>query len=334
MANARNGQCLIQEPCLQRVISPTGRNYTPALGRIQVQRVLGLSDFDWQNIRGLSRTLVRLHHLDSKDANGKTIRWPEKDPRNKQAAQKKLELQFSILARCQGSWASDYFLRTHTNNKIDVSTRPPESGSRNRSQSSSNNPQSSQQTTPRSHSTNSQASGGSRTTQHPTGSEVPRAAASTVALAAPSGSGLAAQALAPAGTSMQMLTTPTIAALNVPVQVHPSSISQSVSPSPVSHESDSNEQQATVPAPAAKRAKTTKTSRGRPKGSKAPRAKPQTKAELAQAYQDLLRQHNLMQASITSQPQAMIESTSPSGTSSGTRTGMLLVQIWNSSDAL
>lgn len=331
------GRCLIPEPSLLPRMTSKGRNYTPPLGRSDVQRILGLSDFEWKNIRGLTRSLVRLHHLDIKDGDGKTIRWPEKNPKSKQAAQKKLEEHFPVLSRCQRSWSSEYFLKTHTNNKIEATPTLKQGSaaglaqvpyqSQAHSPVLSSNPQPSQLASKSVSNSSQQSSAGSRSAvqQTPVGTRVSATTTTTVqSKAIPAKSSTLQPRPAPAPSPMPVR-------LNIPAQIRsrplaspsrsPSppavTLSPSESPAPTAYNDDNADE--TGPSQPAKRLKTTRAGRGRPKGSsKAPRAKKQTKAELEQAYQDLLQENKEMRATRAAVPSASVDSYSSAASS---RTG-------------
>lgn len=333
------GRCLIPEPLLLPRMTSKGRNYTPPLGRSDVQRILGLSDFNWKNIRGLTRSLVRLHHLDLKDPDGKTIRWPEKNPKSKQTAQKKLEEQFPVLSRCQRSWASEYFLKTHTNNKIEAVPGPKQGSAAGQALAPV---QSSAARLPAVPSTSRPTGTANRSVsnslqQHSTvsGSQPLQQQPPVISRGSRTGSTPVLNSTVARATPDSQ---PTPVCLDIPAQrrvpVSQPTVSQSRSPSPIAAASTISEspsgtvyddENADEPGPSqpAKRAKTARAPRGRPKGTKAPRAKKQTKAELEQAYKDLLRQNNELEMRAS---QANVQ-TSGEGSSASSRTGTTCTQL-------
>lgn len=332
LANAMKGLCFVPEPAVQPRISQKGRSYTPPLGRAEVQRVLNLSNFDWRNIRGLTRSLVRLHHLDVKDQ-GKTIRWPEKNPRNKAAAQKKLEEHFPVLARCQGSWGSDYFLRTHTNNKVENKTaiqtvqssttattplRTQQSSSALQVSSASSriiSPPASRATAPGGSSlVSSGASQAAPQTQYQSQQPNSQLQCNTrVSVTAPSI--VSNHSRVQSAVETGLAPGPGVASLQyIPALRSQALVSQSRSPSPhvslscdtnVAHNEHPLPNEAAGPSqPAAKRAKTTSAGRGRGRpraATKAVAPKKQTKAELAAAYERLLRENEAMRGTLENQ---------------------------------
>lgn len=216
--------------------------------------------------------MVRLHHLDAKDEQGRTIRWPEKDPRKKQAAQKKLESNFPVLARCQGNWASEYFLHTHANNKYDKS-KTKNAGGNGQSETRLDQAPSQNQNLHR------QNSGQTHTqSQHQS-----RAAAVH----------LTAATAAPQADSAQ---------LRYPVQVSAENTNNMLSQAPrlETHETDNGVGDSTtaanlsVTASATRAPKKTKTTKGTGK------AKKQTKAELEKLYQALLQENQSMRSAASS----------------------------------
>lgn len=101
-------------PYMPQRVSSRGRQWTPQLSVAVVKQALGLDNAQWNSCRGAARVQSQIYRLGAKK-NGNVVPWPDKNAKNKKAAQDALEADFPIMGRCQSRWASEFFLKTHSN---------------------------------------------------------------------------------------------------------------------------------------------------------------------------------------------------------------------------
>lgn len=66
-------------PIMKAKLLKSGRKYVPELSKHIVMRRLDLTVSEWNQIRGLVRSLVQSHRLDSRDRSGKIIGWSRRN---------------------------------------------------------------------------------------------------------------------------------------------------------------------------------------------------------------------------------------------------------------